>query len=415
MTVSAPVVKADAGIRIEVADDDHTVRESLGVLFAAEPGFQVVGAASDAGEAIRIADRSHPDVAVLDVRMPGGGGEAAASGIRKCSPKTRIVALSAYEDMAIVAQMVRAGVDAYLVKGAHSEEIVSTVRRVVTGQGTVSPEVAAGVLHELGVHLEREQRSDDADRRVRRRITTILEREALSMVFQPIADLRSGRVVGLESLARFRADLAAGPDDAFSAAWHVGRGPQLELLGARAALGEIDRIPPHAYIGVNLSPATLLSPLARETLAAMPAHRVVVEVTEHAPVEDYASLVRVLDRLRDNGIRLAVDDAGAGFASLRHILQLQPDLIKLDVSITRSIDADRSRRAMAAALISFAREMGASIVAEGIETSAELDALRSLGVPYGQGYFLEPPGPAPMLSLVASGAVRSAAPSRRRR
>ncbi len=123
----------------------------------------------------------------------------------------------------------------------------------------------------------------------------------------------------------------------------------------------------------------------------------VVEITEHEPVDDYDELARALERLRARGARIAIDDAGAGFASLRHTLQLEPDVIKLDISLTRRIDRERGKRALAKALISFAQEMGVDIVAEGIETEAELHTLLELGARYGQGFFLARPGPLPTL------------------
>jgi EAL domain-containing protein (putative c-di-GMP-specific phosphodiesterase class I) len=119
----------------------------------------------------------------------------------------------------------------------------------------------------------------------------------------------------------------------------------------------------------------------------------VIEITEHEPIADYPRLGASLAALRARGARVAIDDAGAGFASLRHTLQLAPDHVKLDISLTRSIDTDRARRAMASALISFADEMGMVIVAEGIETQRELDTLLELGVRFGQGYYLAEPGP----------------------
>ncbi len=123
------------------------------------------------------------------------------------------------------------------------------------------------------------------------------------------------------------------------------------------------------------------------------AGRLVLEITEHEAVEDYPSLVDALAPLRANGARVAIDDAGAGFASLRHTLRIAPDIVKLDMSLTRGIDADRGKRALAAALVSFAMEMDFALVAEGIETADELEALRQLGVGFGQGYFLAVPGP----------------------
>ncbi|HEV8420861.1 MAG TPA: EAL domain-containing protein, partial [Actinomycetota bacterium] len=126
-------------------------------------------------------------------------------------------------------------------------------------------------------------------------------------------------------------------------------------------------------------------------LRQAPATRIVVEITEHAQVADYAELLEALGDFRSRGGRLAIDDAGAGFASLRHVLVLLPDVIKLDISLTQGIDRDRNRRALASAMISFAAEIGATIIAEGIETRDELDSLRSLGVRYGQGFYIGRP------------------------
>jgi EAL domain-containing protein (putative c-di-GMP-specific phosphodiesterase class I) len=120
----------------------------------------------------------------------------------------------------------------------------------------------------------------------------------------------------------------------------------------------------------------------------------VVEVTEHAPISDYGAIREAMSRLQASGCRLAVDDAGAGFASLRHILELKPAFIKLDISLTRGIDSNRDSRALSTALLSFADSIGANIIAEGIETESELLALLTLGVRFGQGFLLGRPAPA---------------------
>jgi len=128
-----------------------------------------------------------------------------------------------------------------------------------------------------------------------------------------------------------------------------------------------------------------------ELMSELPGHRLVLEITEHATVEDYDALRAALRPLRGRGVSVAIDDAGAGYSSLRHILALEPDLIKLDMSLTRNICLDPARKALAAALISFARETGSRIIAEGVETAAELATLQSLGVEKAQGYFLGRP------------------------
>jgi EAL domain-containing protein (putative c-di-GMP-specific phosphodiesterase class I) len=157
---------------------------------------------------------------------------------------------------------------------------------------------------------------------------------------------------------------------------------------------------------VNLSPSTIVSPSFLETFGSV-ADRIVIEVSEQAPVQQYDTLHQALAAFRRAGGRLAVDDAGAGYASLRHILQLRPDLIKLDLSLTRGIHIDRQRRALAAALASFAAELDIDIVAEGVQQQAELDALVALGIRYGQGYFLVHPAPLPrQAAIAADGATR---------
>jgi EAL domain-containing protein (putative c-di-GMP-specific phosphodiesterase class I) len=160
------------------------------------------------------------------------------------------------------------------------------------------------------------------------------------------------------------------------------------------ALQVLDRIPDGVYLSVNCSQHLARSGLLHPLLEPV-ATRLVVEITEHEQIDDYDDLVGSLSRLRASGAKIAIDDAGAGFASLRHTLQLAPDMVKVDISLTRDIDTDRGRRALAKALISFADEMGMTIVAEGIETAAELGTLRELGVRYGQGFYLAEPGPLP--------------------
>lgn len=152
-------------------------------------------------------------------------------------------------------------------------------------------------------------------------------------------------------------------------------------------------IPAHVALCLNVSADTLVSHDILPLFDGFPTDRITLEITEHDYVPDYAQLMRSLAPLRAKGIRIAIDDAGAGYASMAHILNINPDYIKLDISLTRQIDSDRKRRALAAALIEFARQTDASIVAEGIETAEEFDALRALGVQLGQGYYISPPVP----------------------
>lgn len=381
-------------IRVLIADDEPALRVALSDLLGQDDGVILVGTAGDADEAIELAGSRRPDVALVDVKMPAGGGPRAAREIIRVSPGTRVIALSAFEDRPTVLEMLRAGAVGYLVKGTAAGEIIESIGKVARGGTSLSSEVIGGVVHELSSQLRREEIEEQALESRRGVIQRFLDGEGLSMAFQPIVDLRSRETVGMEALARFRSLPMRPPDQWFAEAVRLELGIQLELTTIREALSALPKLPPGAYLSVNASHHAAMSPDLPAILEAM-GPRIVVEITEHEAVGDYAALLRSLDTLRGSGCRVAIDDAGAGFASLRHTLQLAPDIVKVDISLTRDIDSDRGRRALASALISFADEMGMTIVAEGIESKAELDTLLELGVVYGQGYFLAEPAPLP--------------------
>ncbi len=253
----------------------------------------------------------------------------------------------------------------------------------------------------VGEELERDGKTRRIHTHRREGIRRVLEGEGLSIVFQPIVELVEGHVVFAEALSRFSVEPYRTPDIWFADADALGLGVELELAAIRAGLGHLDELPTSARLSLNVSPATLCSPELIEALAATPGARLAIELTEHAPVHDYPTLMGALAALRSRGVQFMIDDAGAGFSSLKHVLDLRPDAIKLDLSLTRDIDSDPVRRALAASLVAFGRETGAIIVAEGIETQAELQILRELGVTHGQGYLLARPGPGPVPERVA--------------
>lgn len=220
-----------------------------------------------------------------------------------------------------------------------------------------------------------------------------IARNRISTVFQPIFHLPTARPIGVEALSRFAGPPDRSPDIWFKAAAEAGLGTELELAAVRLALPALDSIPGDAYVAVNVSPETILDSRLAEGLEVHDPARIVLEVTEHASIPDYDQLKKALAPLRARGLRLAIDDAGAGYSSLQHILQLGPDLIKLDMTLTRDIDSDRARRALAVALIQFARQTSCRIIAEGIETEGELATLREIGVEKAQGYALQRPAP----------------------
>jgi EAL domain-containing protein (putative c-di-GMP-specific phosphodiesterase class I)/CheY-like chemotaxis protein len=377
-------------IRVLIADDEPALRVALADLLSHEDDMVLIGSAGDADEAIALAGDRRPDVALVDVSMPAGGGARAAREIAQRSPSTRVIALSAFEDRSTVLEMLRAGAVGYLVKGTAGEEIVGSIQKVMAGGASLSSEVIAGIVSELTTQLRRD---DEARERLDARRTEIerfVSGEGVSMVFQPIVELATETTVGLEALARFATPPPRPPDEWFAEAVSLALGVQLELTTADRALRALASIDPGIYLAVNCSHRAAVS---AELSALLEPHadRLVLEITEHEAVEDYDHLVDALAPLRAHGARVAIDDAGAGFASLRHTLRIAPDIVKLDMSLTRDIDTDRAKRALAAALVSFAQEMGFTLVAEGIETAQELDELRRLGVGYGQGFFLAAP------------------------
>ena len=304
--------RTDPGsIGVLVADDEPEVRAALAELIEAEPGLRLVGTARDAEEAVELAGRSRPDVALVDVRMPGGGGPPPRRpgdppGLPR-DPRPRALGLRGPGDGPRDAP---GRGRRRLVKGTPPAEIVRAIARASVGQTSLSAEVMPGVVQELSAQLRLEELALEERRARRERIRRAISGEGLSLVFQPIFDLRDRRTVGMEALARFSLDPARSPAAWFSEATREGLGVDLELTAVRLALAELDRIPRDAYLSLNLSHATALSGRTRE-------------------------------------------------------------------------------------LLSGADEMGMAIVAEGIETRAELDTLLRLGVGCGQGFFLAKPAPLP--------------------
>jgi EAL domain-containing protein (putative c-di-GMP-specific phosphodiesterase class I)/CheY-like chemotaxis protein len=382
-------------IKVLIAEDDPVVRDTLSDLLSEEEGIDVVGAAANADETIAAAVRTKPAVVLCDVRMPGGGGPRATTEILQQLPKTHVLALSAHDDRTTVIGMLQAGAVGYLLKGAPADDIVDAIRLASRGEASLSTRVAGQVIRELIGQLE----LNDHEAMMRRKRTELMrgvvKGGGITMVFQPIVDLRSLAVVGVEALARFGGKPLRAPNIWLEEAAQVGMRIDLELATARAALAGRTRLDRGVYMSVNISPETAVSPSFPIFMAEEPLEGVVFEISEHARVEDYDELNAVLAEVRTRGGRLAIDDAGAGFASLQHILRLSPDLIKLDMGLTRHVDTDPARRALASALTSFAEDIGAGLIAEGIETAGELEALRGLGVAFGQGFHLGRPASMP--------------------
>ena len=311
---------------------------------------------------------------------------------RRVGVRSMLVAPLPYGDTIIgVLKVVAPWVDAYQPEDVRTLELLNTLIGATLSHAAHHTSIEAA----FNSKIEADRLVADEREELRQRIRGIIDREAFDIAFQPVLALDSGMVVGFEALARFHDSLSKSPDRWFGEALQADLSFELEMAVMGKALASLSQLPRNTYIALNVSPQTAASPELARLCTRHAADRIVLEITEHSSVEDYLVLGERARALRDMGVHLAIDDAGAGFASLRHVLRLEPDLIKLDKSITRNIDKRVRHQSLAAALLTFARGTSASIVAEGIETAEELATLKRLGVPYGQGYFLGRPGKLP--------------------
>ena len=241
------------------------------------------------------------------------------------------------------------------------------------------------------MEVDRHRASESAIEDKRNQIRGIIAGQLLDIVYQPIWNTVTKRAIGFEALSRFRTEEAKTPDAWFTMAQSVGLGIDLEMLAIARALDGLERLPADSYLTVNCSPPCAASPELAAILSEYPPERIVVEITEHEQIDDAAALARSLAPLRSAGVRIAVDDAGSGYSGLQQILELRPDIVKLDRFFVRSIENDSSRQAMASALATFSKSVHCSIIAEGVETEEELRTLEGLGFDHVQGYLLGRP------------------------
>lgn len=225
----------------------------------------------------------------------------------------------------------------------------------------------------------------------RRLVERVVAESLLVIALQPVVDVRDGRRIGVEALSRFP-DSIGSPATLFAAAASVGLGAELEELAAARALLLEGLVGRDEFLAINLSPRTLRSAsrLVADFARKGPT-RLVFELTEHQAVDEYDHLRVDLRELRRQGIRLAIDDAGAGYASLFHIVQLEPDIIKIDRSLVNGAADDRARRSVIRGFVNLADDIGAMVIGEGVERTDDLEVLRDLGVDAAQGYLLGRP------------------------
>ena len=244
----------------------------------------------------------------------------------------------------------------------------------------------------IGTLLESPEKGTNTTSAQRAAIRKVVSQSDFEVVFQPVHEAATGRVIGLEALARFP-HAPFRPDAFLAQAALLGLGIELEIAILKRVISKLPRLPEDVFVAVNMSPGAAQVAPWDQLLADGDATRIVLELTEHDAVLDYSALDQALEACRTRGVRVAIDDVGAGFSSFSHVLELSPEFVKIDQSITRHIDVDAARRRLAHAIAELAVQMGATVIAEGIESQGELDTIASVGIVAAQGFYLSRPRP----------------------
>jgi len=246
------------------------------------------------------------------------------------------------------------------------------------------------------------QRKND-DLLVLERLQDILLRERVITAYQPILRLKEATVMGFEALSRGpRGSGLEGADALFGAATEHNLLVELDRLCRRRALLSSGRIPSNARIFLNTLPATIRDPQFRGKplidfldRAQVSPHRIVIEITEKLVIENYGLFREAMAYFTDLGMSFAVDDVGSGYSGLESIAKLKPAFLKIDIGLVRDVHVSTVNQTMVKAILTLGRGIGATVIAEGIQIEEEAQALKDMGIDYGQGYYLARPDPGP--------------------
>ncbi|HYY09066.1 MAG TPA: EAL domain-containing protein [Actinomycetota bacterium] len=365
-----------SGIRVMVVDDEDSVVEVLRALIGSDPALRFVGAAKDAERGIKLALEERPDVVLMDVRMPGGGGVRAVREIsRRCAP-TKVVALSAHEDVDTKIRMIGAGAEAYIPKSESTDEILRAIHR---SMDRADPPVTDD--------LDRRAPADRRDEQ-RGRVEQALRSEAVTAAFQSIVELSTGQTVGVEAQSRV-VMLPSRPFDQWAAdAEATGLLREIEVAAFRAAVKALRRIPADRFLDFEVTPGTVRSTAFQQLIGRGTAGRVVLAFSELSPPPD--GFENTLVPLRERGVRVCLADVGSELASLDLLVRMRPEFVRIDRALTDDVDRDGSRHAVVAAVVAWADEVGGAAIAEHVSSDGQLRELERLGVRYAQGDHLGP-------------------------
>jgi EAL domain-containing protein (putative c-di-GMP-specific phosphodiesterase class I) len=371
--------------RCLVVDDDDAVRHVTSQLISML-GYEVVGA-SNGLEALQQLTLREFDVIVTDISMPGMDGIRLLREVRTRDSHVQVIVMTGAPSVESAITAIDFGVFKYLEKPLALDALEQAVRRGVSLSRMARIESRAALLSGA-----RRQAADAAG------LDVIFDRtlRSLWVAYHPIVASRNGNVVGYEALVRSQEPGFSLPTNVLNAAERLGRLAEVGRTIRETAAEPFEGRPVSPLLFVNLHPADLLDPAlgAEGTRLRALASRVVLEITERASLEHIPDAAARVASLREMGFRIAVDDLGAGYAGLSSFAHLEPDYVKLDMSLVRGIDQNDTKRRVVEAMTRLAHDLHMTVVAEGVETLGEGSVLRDIGCDLLQGFLYAPPGPA---------------------
>lgn len=377
-----------SAIRVLVADDEETVVDVLRALIGSDPSLRFVGAAHNAEDAIELTVRERPDVVLLDVRMPGGGGLRATREITKRCAPTKVVALSAHEDSDTVIGMISAGASAYVPKGDSTDKILRTIHRTMDANYMLTEQQPQLTLASPMLPRRTQQSTAVAK--------AILE-GAITAEFEPIADLATGRIAGLDARPRVATLPHRSYDTWLADAEAADLLLDMEMAAFRASLSALPMIPEDLFLEFEVTQSTATEGRFRRAIRRPIAPRIVLGFSPlaatNAATLEAADPGGILATLRGRGVRIASRDAGPGVASLRHLSVLSPELVRLDETLVRALGQSFSSHSIAAAVAACASDVGARLIAPGVSSPEQLHELWNLGIELVQGPIVGEPIP----------------------
>ena len=371
--------------RVLVADDDEDVR-GLIVRALSATGYDVLTAANGR-VAVEMLERTPVNAVVSDISMPELTGIEMLRAIRGRDPDVPVILVTGSPDMKTAIEAVALGALQYFTKPVDLEELKRVLQRAVRLGRIARLKQEALTLLSDGALGGRDLLALEAS----------FERalSSLWMAYQPIVRAGDGSVFAYEALLRSRESSLPHPGAVLDAAERLDRLPELGRAARAAAAAPMLSAPPDVLLFVNLHSQDLLDEalLAKDAPLSAIANRVVLEITERAALDDVKDARARMAKLRERGFRIAVDDLGAGYAGLTSFITLEPELVKLDMTLVRDIDQHPTKRKLVSSVATLCRELGLLVVAEGVETRAERDVVIECGCDLIQGYLVAKPGP----------------------